>query len=162
MITVLYELFRVMRWKAAGKAEITDEECVACGARDLHSLGERAYRCLECGYEGGSGLAELHESARRQQWAGWSAAKLHRSAQVDLRQAQRFVLSAQGTLDGAARSAKLDLIGLSGAGGGYDGPDETQAAVVSALGDLAEARPRSAVPRSVKTTHPMRHCGRWS
>ena len=100
LIRVLYELFRVWRWKRAGNSDIADDRCVAGNSTNLRELGERVYCCKECGYEGGSGLAEQQQAQRQRVWDSWTPRRRLRSAVSDLKQAPCFVERYHGLLSG--------------------------------------------------------------
>lgn len=139
MLELLVSLFKSFRMGRAAAADIADDQCVACDSRDLTELGPSAYRCNLCGYEGGSGMAALQQGKREAVWETWTVTQRFDSARGDLQEAASLAAAATGTLRSASSAATLDMVGLSG-GGGNDGPSETQSALVSGLGTLAEAQ----------------------
>lgn len=128
--------FGIWRMNKASKARISDDECVACGSKDVTIVAEGAYRCNACGYEGGSGLAKLQDKARLDAILAMSDDDKRRSGIQDLTQARSLLLGAQGTLAGAATLSVMDLTGV----GSGDRGQSKQSELVSAVKDMMEAQ----------------------
>ena len=149
-------IWRVVAMGRASRAPISNEECVACGSRDVTSLGPAVYRCGACGYEGGSGVAAslaereraeieaMGPEARRagaiadleEALAGLASVEddLARPAPsvADVERARAELLKATETLRRAG--SKLGLAGLVPAVAAVDTTDFAAATVGDALG----------------------------
>mgnify|MGYP007022320200 CR=1 FL=1 len=72
--------------------------CVSCQSQDVTLLAARVYRCNQCGYEGGPGMADLLKQRRRMAIERMPPDERRESALNDYREARRLLLSAQGTM----------------------------------------------------------------
>ena len=120
-------------------ADIPDDVCVACDSQDLTVIGQGAYRCNACGYEGGSGMAQLMEDERHTGFDAMSPEQRIRTAREDLLHARALLQGAIGSLGSAQSAAVQDLIGLSGSAMGGE-IDEKQNLLTTAMGDFEHAR----------------------
>ena len=137
-IKALLEAFNLDR---ASKEEIPDDRCVACSAKDLTSLGENAYRCNICGYEGGSGLAKIHEDREKARMAALSPQQKRKAALRNLRDAKTLLVAVEGTFDGAINASLHDLVGIGGDPSGIAGEGgEKHKLVQGAMGEVEQAR----------------------
>ena len=127
--------YGIWRMNKASKAPISDNECVACGSKEVTVVAEGAYRCDACGYEGGSGLAKLQDEAHVKGIEAMSDEDKRRTGIADLKQERSLLMGAQGTLAGAARLSVMDM-----AGGGGDRGQGKQSELVSAVKDMLEAQ----------------------
>lgn len=132
-------MWRMWKQRRALTADIADDSCVACDSRDLTSLGEDAYLCNACGYEGGSGLVRMQDAAQAEMWASWTPEKRRASALADLKEARTFLRSAEGRVEGAAGASRMDMIGLS-SDNGSDVRNTKQTELSGAMGDMEIAR----------------------
>ena len=138
---ILKAIWEAFKFDRAAKAEIADDECVACGSKDLEELAPRAYRCLQCGYEGGSGLAEAHEAAARRELDELDPDQKRRKARALVDDARSLLTSARGTLDGAVIASVHDIVGIGGDPSGIAGEgSEKQQLMQRALQDTEQAR----------------------
>ncbi len=106
--------------------------CAACQSASVRMLAARVYLCLQCGYEGGPGMAEWMKIKRRQAMERLPAIERVSQARGDVREARTLLLSAQGTLRA--------LTGFADVGGSRS---DQEAALSMALGAhrlVAEAR----------------------
>ncbi len=106
---------------AASAEPISDDECVACGSRNLASMGPGAYACQDCDYQGGSGQAKQAEHRRQDRVAALSAAERAAALEAHLLSARR-VLAVAATEDPLAAA---------------DGPQSWELTVSSALAEGA-------------------------
>jgi hypothetical protein len=132
-------LFRGLMYRRVLRSDISDDECVACGSKELTSLGPNAYECNTCQYQGGSGLATMQADARFAVFDAWDELKRLASATSDLQEARTLLLAATGTWANALPAATHDAMGLHQRGS-RDDQDEMQAMMTRAMGGLAEAR----------------------
>ncbi len=83
-----------------------DEACAVCSASGPSALRwvmPDAYRCNECGYEGGSGWLRQAERAPVDTWSSRPVAERRKAAMVDLTSARRVLLSAEADLERCRR-----------------------------------------------------------
>ncbi|MCP4805489.1 MAG: hypothetical protein GY913_14070 [Proteobacteria bacterium] len=137
-LKALLEVFNLDR---ASKEEIPDDRCVACNAKQITSLGENAYICDICGYEGGSGLAKIHEDRERAQMDALPEAKKRKAAERNLRQARTLLISAEGAFDGAISASVYDLLGVGGDPSGIAGEGGARSTSSSAARWATSSRP---------------------
>jgi len=140
MLEFLQNLFSESRRKKAMGEELNSSECVACDSSDVTSLGPDAYKCNQCGYQGGSGLAAMHESKRLASFDAMDPAERAQSAVADFREAESLLIGCQGSLAGARNAAVTDYL----TGSQYAGPDgdmdEKQGLLTSVYQDYDLAR----------------------
>ena len=140
MLDLIIAAIRNRRMNRAMSEDIAGDVCIACNGENLEELGPEAYRCNDCGYEGGSGQTQLMESERQRAFEEMGPAMRIQSARKDLRYAQSLLQSSIGTLESSRRTAVRDLVGtgsLMGMGGEVD---DRQNLLTTALGDYEHAR----------------------
>ena len=81
------------RMAAAARAPISDDECVSCGSSDVQVQGAGAYVCSACGYEGGSGRAEMARQSQADKYAALSPQERQRVVTDHVRTAARILAS---------------------------------------------------------------------
>jgi hypothetical protein len=94
---------RATRLRAALEGEVGDNRCVACGSARLEVLWDNAYRCVDCSYEGGSGLTEMQAAMRQAEIAAMTDEERSRRALAELDQAGTLLLAARGALPAPRR-----------------------------------------------------------
>jgi ribosomal protein L37AE/L43A len=119
---------RARRMRAAGDAELTADECAACGSRDVQPVAAAVIRCRACGFVGGEGMAAWHRQARRARLEKLSPEARRRLALDKLREANLQLELARTSLDQAAGASRTDLAGLA-----FDRGEEKQNALAAAL-----------------------------
>ena len=82
------------------ESEISDFVCTACEGTDLTTLAKGVYRCNQCGYQGGSGMADWLKEKRRHAVDEISGEQRKERVVKNLSEARRLVTSALGTIDG--------------------------------------------------------------
>ncbi len=90
------------RLAAAAKAPISDDECVSCGSGDVRVEGAGIYVCLACGYEGGSGRAELAARAEADRYANLSPEERLQAITDHIQTATRILASSDPALQRSA------------------------------------------------------------
>lgn len=138
MLVLIKNVLSALRMNRALNSDADDSTCVACDGTDVTELGPGAYRCNACGYEGGSGFADLQRSQDRAKVDALSPAQRKASARSDLENARALLLGAKGTLSGANIDSTMDLVGLAGAGT-QERQQEKQLKLVRAAGELQQA-----------------------
>ncbi len=97
-------VFAALRWdkkrREALKADISDSECVSCGSKDVTELSPGAYRCNECGYEGGSGVQAAKDEAKKEKVASLSDEDKRIKALKIIAEGQRVLDAHLGALSG--------------------------------------------------------------
>ncbi|HJN75450.1 MAG TPA: hypothetical protein QGF58_16090 [Myxococcota bacterium] len=140
-VYILKAIWQAFKLDRAAKENISDTECVACGSKKLDELAPKAYRCLSCGYEGGSGLAAAHEAAARREVDRLSPERKRAKARKELEDARSLLSAATGTLDGAVIASVHDIIGIGSDPSGIAGEgSEKQQLMQRALQDAEQAR----------------------
>lgn len=129
-------IWATARMKKAATAAIPDDECVACGSKAIEVIAVAAYRCTQCGYEGGSGLAKRAAKAHIQAVEAMSSDDKRRSGIGDLVEARTLLLAAQNTLESALTASRIDMMGV----GGYERGRAKQNDLTSAAIDMARAQ----------------------
>ena len=130
---VLAWWLRDRRLRASMTAAIDDASCVACGSTDLEVVAEGAYRCMACGYEGGSGRAALQEAAERAAIEKLPMPERRQRARAELEEARDLVLGALGGFRSVLSHSMHDLLGAGDKGAAK------QTELVSCLGELERA-----------------------
>lgn len=142
MINVLHSIWRAFKMDNAMREVSDGQQCVACDSPNTTLVGPAAYRCQDCGYEGGDGWAALARQKREAGFAQMSPEQRRESAKRDLIEARTLLLSGVGELERAASLSRMDMVGLSPyahaevAGEGH----EKHAAMTSGVGLLLEAK----------------------
>lgn len=124
---------RNRRLRASMTAAIDDASCVACGSTNLEVVAEGAYRCVDCGYEGGSGRAALQEAAERAAIEKLPMPERRQRARAEFEEARDLVLGALGGLQSVLSHSMHDMLGAGDKGAAK------QAELVSCLGELERA-----------------------
>ncbi len=148
-VVLLVLAARLLALRKAAKAAISDDVCVACDSRALEWIADGAYRCMKCGYEGGSGQARIREEARLRRIEAMSPEARRESGIADLRDARMHVMSAQGTIAAARSLSTMDMAGLAGA----DAAREKQQEMANATTELQLAQERIS-DAAAKLDHP--------
>jgi ribosomal protein L37AE/L43A len=142
MLNLFRQLWQAIAMSGASKADIPDDQCVACDSKDVTVNAPGVYRCNACGYEGGSGQAAAQQAARQAGFDALSDDERRASALVDLREAVTLLESAIVGFDGTSRASAFDIAGMGSmgyAGAGGEG-NPKQAEFLSALRLLGEAK----------------------
>ena len=140
MLDLVIAAIRNRRMNRAMSEEIAGDVCIACNGRNLEELGPEAYRCNDCGYEGGPGQAQLMESERQRAFEEMSPLMRIQSAREDLRFAQSLLQASIGTLESSRQTAVRDLVGIGALTGLGGEVDDRQNLLMAALGDYEHAR----------------------
>ncbi len=107
---LLRNTIQFVRLFLANRAEISDDQCVACDCQDLTRLSEAVYRCNQCGYEGGSGYASWKQSAHTRRLLALPPEARMERARENLLEAQRTLLSGSGDLGGASSHSNFNVL----------------------------------------------------
>jgi ribosomal protein L37AE/L43A len=142
MLKFIYELVRAQRMRRSMDEPARDDACVACGNRSVQVVAPAVYRCGQCGYEGGSGLAARRTQQRREQIAGMSPEQRRMSAAQDLLEARTLLTSCLGDIASASSLAVMDLVNISSDPAG-EGVEKSQQ-LTAAIGLVLEARAKVA------------------
>lgn len=95
-------VWRVVAMGHAASAPLSNEQCVACGSKDVTALAAGVYRCNGCGYEGGSGVAAAMAEREWAEVSAMSPEARRAGAVADLREALAVLVAADGRLGGLA------------------------------------------------------------
>lgn len=104
-------IWQIVKRTRAMKAPISDEECVSCGSKNVTILGPGNYRCNECDYEGGSGMAVKQDQEQRQRIEAMDPAERHASGIKDLHEARTLLSAMLGS--GVAIGESSSAIGVA-------------------------------------------------
>jgi hypothetical protein len=94
VVVVLLVVVVVVTSRSLASPELEDDGCMACGCTVRHALGPGAYRCAECGYEGGPGWAALRDREQLQRHASLGPAERTRAVLGDLLHARVQLMTA--------------------------------------------------------------------
>ncbi len=86
--------WQAARFKRRLNAPDVDGECISCQSTALDVLGPDAYRCRDCGYEGGAGLAAIAERNAAAAFAGRDPAERQQVALQRLHDALHSLMGA--------------------------------------------------------------------
>lgn len=115
MLKLIVDAFRSYKMRKAMTSTSGGETCVACDSTRTTLLAEGAYRCDDCGYEGGDGYAAMTTANERAAIDRLSPEVRRQKAQDKLVDARRILLGAWGTMKAAKWSSVSDMVGLGGA-----------------------------------------------
>lgn len=122
IIQILWQLFQRYLFNRAMDEELDDDVCVACESTNITRLAEGAYRCDDCGYEGGSNYGDYKQQQERERVDELPDEERRERGIRELRQARDSVGSGIDTLQSAKQEGMYDLMGLDDptymAGGG--------------------------------------------
>lgn len=113
LLILAVALWRAKKLKDAMKAPVRDDICVACNSSNLSILGPNVYRCKECGYEGGSGVAALRDAARAKKVDAMSPEDRRAAGLKDLEEARILLLGCEGIMANAAALSRQDMLGFA-------------------------------------------------
>jgi len=97
LIIVAVIIWQAIKRSRALRDPISDNECVSCGSTSVTMLGPNAYRCDQCGYEGGSGVAAKRAQDQLDWIAQMDPALRQESGVKDLHEARTLLLSTLGS-----------------------------------------------------------------
>ncbi|MCB9754764.1 MAG: hypothetical protein H6713_32925 [Myxococcales bacterium] len=72
LLALGFAAWQTYRLRRAATEDIASDQCVACDSRALATIAPGVYRCTQCGYQGGPGLAAHEANARAQERAALS------------------------------------------------------------------------------------------
>lgn len=96
LVIVAVVIWQIVKRTRAMNAPISDDECVSCGSKNVTVLGPGNYRCNECEYEGGSGMAAKQNQEQLDRINQMDPAARHASGVTDLHEARTLLLSMLG------------------------------------------------------------------
>jgi ribosomal protein L37AE/L43A len=96
LVIVGVVIWQVVKRTRALRAPISDDECVSCGSKQVTVLGPGTYRCDQCGYEGGSGMAAQKDHEQRERIARMDPAERRASGINDLQEARTLLRAMMG------------------------------------------------------------------
>ncbi len=142
LLKLIFDMFQANKMNRAMREGSTGSSCTACDSANVHVFAPAAYRCLDCGYEGGDGYAAYKQGQKAASFEQLSAEERHARAHRKLLDAQRLLLSGIGDAQHAMKLSGLDIVGIgSQAYGGSAGEgNEKQMALTAAVGLLLEAK----------------------
>ncbi len=142
LLKFVLDLFQAHKMKKAMNEESTGTSCTACDSTKVQVFAPAAYRCLDCGYEGGDGYAAYKQGQKAARFDQLSPEQRHAKAHEKLLAAQRLLLSGIGDAEHAKTLSGLDIMGIgSQAYGGSSGEgNEKQLVVTAAVGLMLEAK----------------------
>ena len=123
------------RLRGVLEAPDTDDRCLACNSVNLTWLDTAAYRCHDCGLEGGSGLGQLKQRRRIESAMTLPPEERRSQALKTLGDARAMVVGAQGTLQAAHSYSMYDIAGFSA-----DRGARKQHELFSAVSELIQAQ----------------------
>lgn len=92
-------IWQVMKRSRAMRAPIGDDECVSCDSRNVTLIGPGIYRCQDCGYEGGPGIAARQAQSQAAAIEQMSPEARRSSGIQDLQEARTMLMSVAGSSD---------------------------------------------------------------
>ena len=142
MLQLIHSLLQSFAMNRAMKEPSEGDQCVACEGRNVTLLGPAAYRCNDCGYEGGDGWAARAQAERAAAIRQMPVERRHASARQHLLEARRLLLAGVGEIERARSLSRLDIVGLSPMSYGevMGEGHEKQDALTSGVGLLLEAK----------------------
>ena len=142
LLKFLVDVFQAGKMERAMREASTGSACTACESSNVHVFAAAAYRCLDCGYEGGDGYAAFKQGQKAASYEQLSPQERHAKAHQKLLDAQRLLLSGMGDAEHAMSLSGLDIVGIgSQAYGGAAGEgNEKQNALTAAVGLMLEAK----------------------
>lgn len=138
-VVVGIPLYKAWRMRQAENEPMPDDVCVACSARDVTMLAAGVYRCNQCGFTGGSGMAAYQRQLEAQRAAEMSPQQRYQSALQDLRDARLALLGVEGLIQDASTSSTMDMVGV---GGGWERGQAKHSALGAAIGQMRQAQER--------------------
>lgn len=109
--------------------------CVACDSGDLVQLAPGAYRCSQCGYEGGPGFAAYQAQKQVAALQALPALQLQRNAREQLARVRSLISSIEPSTETIA-TRKSGPQQIAEAGEGVMEATETVAEAFGAIGEL--------------------------
>src|SRR5262245_29148002 len=109
----LLPYFKLRRMRAAERAALPSDECLACGSRELDRVAQGVARCRACGFVGGPGMVARQRERRLEALRRLTPAQLRALALTKLCEAQRLLPEAQESIEDAAKRSIVDIVGLS-------------------------------------------------
>lgn len=142
VIKFLFDVIRGAKMDRAMREGATGSACTACESANVHIFAPAAYRCLDCGYEGGDGYAAYKLGQRAAAFEQLPPEERHARAHEKLLDAQRLLLSGIGDAQHAMKLSGLDIVGIGSQtyGDSAGEGNEKQMAVTAAVGLLLEAK----------------------
>ncbi|PKN32281.1 MAG: hypothetical protein CVU63_19580 [Deltaproteobacteria bacterium HGW-Deltaproteobacteria-20] len=138
-VVVGIPIYKAMRMRRAESEPLADDVCVACNTKNVAILAPGVYRCNQCGFTGGSGMAEYQQQILRERAAQMTPQQRYQSALQDLRDARLGLLGVEGLLQDAATSSAMDMVGI---GGGLERGQAKQTSLGAAIGQMRQAQER--------------------
>ncbi len=136
-VVVGIPIYKAMRMRRAESEPLADDVCVACNTKNVTILAPSVYRCNQCGFTGGSGMAEYQQQILRERAARMTPKERYLSALQDLRDARLALLGVEGLLQNAANLSTMDMVGM---GGGLERGQAKQTALGAAIGQMRQAQ----------------------
>lgn len=137
----VYEWFRGRKMEKAVNEETSASQCVACSSQSVSTIAERAYRCDDCGYEGGPGWAGLAQQRKAERIAAMSPGARRQRARECLLEAAQLLEVGMADLEQASRESVYDIVGLNVGEGFGEGEGAAKLTRLTAgIGRMLEAR----------------------